>query len=265
MAKIHRLISLFLGLFIFGSGMAHDFWMQAHPYYTVPGQTVELSLHVGNDFVGDSLPNIASLYQSFSIYQAGKESEVAGAMGRDPAGYFIPDEEGTYLIGYQSVFNTTAIDFDTFMKYLDQEGLDAAKTTILAAREKPDRIKERYMRHVKSLVQVGDHHERDDSRLIIGHDLELVPQINPYLLQRGDALELSLNYLGKPVQDILVIAFSQHQPERVQRVRSDDSGRVSIKLDQGGPWLIKAVKIKRLIDQEQEWESHWASLTFAVR
>ena len=265
MAKIHRLISLFLGLLIFGTGMAHDFWMQAQPYYTVPGQTVELSLHVGNDFVGDSMPNVASLYQSFSIHRPNEEIEVDGAMGRDPAGYFVAEDEGTYLIGYQSVFNTTALDFDTFMKYLDEEGLNTAKTTILAAREKPDRIKERYMRHVKSLVQVGDRHDRDDSRLIIGHDLELVPQHNPYLLQRGDSLELTLNYLGNPIQDILVIAFNQTQPERAQRVRTDRSGQVSIKLDQGGPWLIKAVKIKRLIDQEQEWESHWASLTFGVR
>jgi uncharacterized GH25 family protein len=42
------------------------------------------------------------------------------------------------------------------------------------------------------------------------------------------------------------------------------NGEVTIELNDKGPWLVKAVKIKRLHETDVQWQSHWASLTFAV-
>ena len=255
---------MLLGLLASSFAVAHDFWIEARPYYTAPGDTVEFSLHVGEEFVGDSLPNIAQRYLAFSIYQPDRVIEMPGELGRDPAGYFQAPVEGTYLAGYQSIFNTTGIDSDTFVRYLEKEGLEHARKQFLNRDQKPASTTERFKRHAKVLWQTGQSFERDDSQLVIGYDLELVPRQNPYQLAPGSKLDLRLLYLGQPAADIMVAAFSKSAPDQVQTVRSDAQGRVSFVLDRPGPWLIKAVRIERLQDQQQEWESHWASLTFSL-
>jgi len=106
--------------------MAHDFWLEAAPFYTEPGKTVDLSVLVGNEYVGETLPNITSWYSDFSLYQPESRKDIQGELGRDPAGYFSATEEGTYAIGYQSTYTYTEIDSDTFNKYLREEGLQNA-------------------------------------------------------------------------------------------------------------------------------------------
>lgn len=243
---------------------AHDFWLEAHPFYTQTGKTVELSVHVGVDYIGDSLPNIPNWYTDFSIYQLGSKTPVEGTLGSDPAGSFKPEQEGTYAIGYESDYTYIEIDSDTFKKYLDEEGLDNA----IAYREKhkltQQPAREEYVRHVKTLVQSGNSFEIDNSTIKFGYDLEIIPLQNPYKKSINDQLDVQVLYHNAPEQDILVIAFSKLKPELMQRVRSNKQGIARITLDQSGPWLIKAVKIIRLENQKADWQSHWASLTFEM-
>ncbi len=250
---------------IVANSNAHDFWLEAHPFYTEPGDTVDLSVHVGNHFVGDSLPNIAGWYSDFSLYQVNGKSDIQGEMGRDPAGYFTAQQQGTYNIGYQSLFQFTEIDPDTFNKYLHAEGLDNALKYRQQQQQQNEPGKERYIRHAKALIQSGSKFTHDSSMLELGYELELVPLQNPYRKSINDELEVRLLYQGQAAADIQVVAFSKQQPEQVQIRRSDDNGMVRFKLDQAGPWLIKAVKIVRLQQDKAEWQSHWASLTFAVK
>jgi hypothetical protein len=47
--------------------------------------------------------------------------------------------------------------------------------------------------------------------------------------------------------------------------RTDGRGRATLKLDRPGFWLVKAVHmIPAPADAGADWESFWASLTFAV-
>ena len=252
-------------LLIFADSNAHDFWLEAHPFYTERGDTVDLSLHVGNHFVGDSLPNIASWYTDFSLYQATGKSDIPGEMGRDPAGYFSAQQQGTYSVGYQSVSQYSEIDPDTFNKYLREEGLNNALRYRQQHQQQNSHGKERYIRHAKALIQAGSTFTHDSSMLELGYELELVAQQNPYRKSVNDELPVRLLYQGQAAADVQVVAFSKHSPEQAQVRRSDDKGMVSFKLDQPGPWLIKAVKIIRLQQDQADWQSHWASLTFAVK
>lgn len=243
---------------------AHDFWLEAHPFYTQKGKTVELSIHVGNEYTGDSLPNIPNWYTDFSIYQPGSKTPVKGELGEDPAGNFKPEQEGTYAIGYQSTFTYIEINPETFNKYLNEEGLQNA----IEYRRKHQQTEapgiEDYVRHVKILVQSGKSFDIDHSRLKFGYELEIIPQQNPYKKDINDQLDFQVLYQSKPEYDIMVIAFSKQHPEKIQRVRTDNKGIARITLDQAGPWLVKAVKIIKLENQKAEWQSHWASLTFEM-
>ncbi|MCK5663878.1 MAG: DUF4198 domain-containing protein, partial [Thiotrichaceae bacterium] len=256
---------LFVCLTLFSSrGFTHDFWLEAHPFYTMPKKSVDISVHVGNQYVGDSLPNIVRWYSDFSLYQSNSKTNIEGELGRNPAGYFKPAQTGTYAIGYQSDFSYVDIDPDTFLKYLTEEGLDNA----ISYRQKNNLTKangkENYVRHAKTLVQSGNSYSVDNSKVNMGYELEIIPLSNPYQKKLNDSFKIKILYKNNPVQNILLTAFSKAEPEKIQTIRSNSKGEAAITLDQHGPWLLKAVKILRIEDDKANWQSHWASLTFEV-
>jgi uncharacterized GH25 family protein len=267
MKKTHYLFQIVIACLtlISDRGFSHDFWLEAHPFYTMPQKPVDISIHVGNQFVGDSLPNIVSWYSDFSLYQDNEKKEVNGELGRDPAGYFTPQENGTYAIGYQNYFTYIEIDAETFNLYLKMEGLDNA----INYRQKNGLNntvgKESYIRHPKTLVQSGDKFNIDNSMQNFGYELEIIPLSNPYKKKLNDPLSVKIVYQNKPVKDILLIALSKANPEKKQQIRTNDKGEATIVLDQTGPWLLKAVKIIPVKKEKEDWQSHWASLTFSIR
>ena len=247
-----------------GCAQAHDFWLEAGPYYSQPGDTVDISLHVGNHFVGDSQPNIFNYYDDFSLYNGPQATEIEGNLGDDPAGRFTPERPGTYLVGHQTTFSRIDIDAKTFNKYLQEEGLDNAIRFRQLHGLGDASAREDYIRHAKLLVQAGQAFEVDNALREIGYILEITPLQNPYRLRQGDRLSLKVKYRGQPSAGLLLIAFSRNHPERSQNLRTDEDGIATIVLDDHGPWLTKAVKILRSDKQEVDWQSHWASLTFSI-
>lgn len=255
-----------LGLLVLLSGIseAHDFWLEAHPFYTEPKNPVDISIHVGNQYVGDSLPNIVSWYQDFSLYDAKGKEEVDGELGRDPAGYFTPKQSGTYLIGYQSTWQSTEMDSDTFKKYLVEEGLQTDLQSNDYSNADVPLIREKYIRHGKALVQAGQNPEIDSSLVHTGYDLEIVPLQNPFSKSLGERLTVQVLFERKPAFNLMLIAFSKNNPNLEQRVRTDKHGNATIELNDSGEWLLKVVKLLPDNDHDTDWKSHWASLTFSL-
>jgi uncharacterized GH25 family protein len=258
-------ILTFVGVFFGSAAQAHDFWLEAHPFYTSTGKPVDISIHVGTNFSGDSLPNINDWYDDFSYFDGAAKKLVNGELGRDPAGYFIPQKTGSYMVGYQSTSSYAEIDSTIFMKYVTQEGLDNALAYAQKIQREGVLAKENFTRHAKALVQAGSRFERDSTQQIFGYTLEIIPLQNPYRKNLGETLDLRILYQGRPAQNILLHAYTRATPEQKQQVRSNAQGLATIKLDKSGEWLLKAVKIVRIKGDKADWQSHWASLTFAQK
>ena len=261
---------LFQMIFLLGSGFsgvlgAHDFWLEAQPFYTSVGKPVDISLHVGTQFNGDSLPNIDAWYEDFSYFDGALRKPVKGELGRDPAGYFTPRQSGSYVVGYQSTASYVEIDAATFMKYINEEGLDNARAYGENIAQTGALAKENFSRHAKALVQAGDGFERDSSMQAFGYTLEIIPLQNPYRQQSGSALPVRILYHGEPAKGVLLLAYTKALPGQKQQVRSNAQGIATIQLDKTGEWLLKAVKIVRIKGDKADWRSYWASLTFALK
>jgi hypothetical protein len=130
---------------------------------------------------------------------------------------------------------------------------------------------------------------------VLGFTLELVAEQDPSALRdvvaaEGDVLHaaelqpltVQLLFEGRPLAGALVRATPLvHAPRaedpavpfgaptpRPLRVRTDASGRAELRLPHRGEWLLTAVHMRPApadIDvPDVEWESFWASLTFAV-
>ena len=247
-----------------GNLAAHDFWIEPSKFRASVGEPIQFTLRVGQDFNGDSLPYITDWFSDYRVIGPQEEYPIQGIIGDDPAGEFIADKAGFYGVGYRSTKNFVELEPAKFKDYLEAEGLTAIINIREVNGDASSSGREFYSRCAKSLIKYGEPDSSDRFDAVFGYTLELIPERNPYALSPGDSLPIRLLYESEPIEDILVIAFTSNQPERKIEARTDSAGRVELELPHSGIWLIKAVHMIPVppSDQEADWESFWASLTF---
>jgi uncharacterized GH25 family protein len=245
---------------------AHDFWLDPSTFNAEIGDQISLTLRVGENLQGDTLPYINDWFSDYRIVSDDGERPVEGIMGDDPAGKFIAGTPGLHLIGYRSTNNFVELESQKFHDYLVQEGLEYV-VEIRKGRGDGDAAgREDYSRCAKTLVSVGDQHSGKIFNHPLGYTLELIPEKNPYTMIPGDTLPVQLLYLTEPIEDVLVVAFTQEEPDKKVSARTNRDGRVYLPLATAGVWLIKAVHIIETppSNTTADWESFWASLTFRL-
>jgi hypothetical protein len=239
---------------------AHDFWIEPESFRAAAGAKVPLHLHVGADFKGDSALFNAEQFNRYIVHGPSGDKPVDGQLGDDPAGTITIGSPGLYAVIYDSrKFDVSFDDFAKFADYLKDEGLERNLVVAKARAGGGGRINEVYSRCAKALI-AGPGADAAQANHDFGCALELIADSNPY---KENALRLRLLFRGKPVEGVLVQAFSKADPASKIRVRTDREGRVVIKLPRAGVWLVKAV---HMVPQARfirgDWESFWASLTF---
>lgn len=244
---------------------AHDFWIEPSAFRPAIAQRVAVRLRVGQEFKGDPVPRDLGLLKRFVLIGPGGETAVAGVPNTEPAGFLSIPAPGLYTIVYTSNQEPVQLDAKKFNDYLTQEGLEPIRD-LRAKRgqsEAPDR--EVFSRCAKALVQAGGGAAAAGWNRELGMRLELIPGENPYMLTDSQILPVRLLYDGKPLQGALVTAFTKERPGAKISVRSDAKGRVDLKIDRPGTWLVKSVHmIPAARESGADWESFWASLTFEV-
>ena len=242
----------------------HDFWIEPSAFTPAPGQRVAVRLRVGEHFRGDPVPRDPSRIERFAAVGPSGEARVAGVANSEPAGFMTFGSPGLHLLVYDSNHASVELGGEKFEEYLKMEGLEAVSTQRAKRGQTADPVKEVYSRCAKSLVAVGGGAGPGFDRTL-GLPLELVPEANPYTLQGGGELPVRLLYEGKPLAGALVMALQKDRPEPKLSVRSDAKGRVRLRLDRPGVWLVKAVHmVPAAKETGADWESFWASLTFEV-
>ena len=247
--------------------LAHDFWIEPSAFTPAPGQRVAVRLRVGEHFRGDPVPRLPERIERFAAVGPAGEEPVPGVPGGEPAGIVALGKPGLHLLVYDSDRSSVELAGEDFEKYLREEGLEAVSALRARRGQTGAPVKEVYSRCAKSLVAVGngsgpgfDRHDR-----IVGLPLELVPEANPYTLKKGGELPVRLYYGGKPLAGAQVMALQKDRPEPRLSARSDAQGRVRLRLDRPGVWLVKAVHMVPAPKAAgADWESFWASLTFEV-
>ncbi|HWM90541.1 MAG TPA: DUF4198 domain-containing protein [Thermoanaerobaculia bacterium] len=257
---------LVLGLLLTGSGLrAHDFWIEPSSFRPKPGAKVGVRLRVGEHLRGDPVPRNPERIERFATVGPSGEAEVAGVPGSDPAGWASPAAPGLHWIVYDTNHATVEQTGPKFDSYLGEEGLERIRDLRRGAKEGP--VKEIYSRCAKALLAVGAVGDSAGAGhdKVLGLELELVPERNPYALKPGESLPVRLLYRGKPLAGALVVALAGQSPDAKVSARSDNKGRASLRLDRPGLWLVKAVHmVPAPAGSGAEWESLWASLTFEL-
>jgi uncharacterized GH25 family protein len=266
-------LALLLVVVSIPAARAHDFWIEPSTFIPAPGQRVAVRLRVGQELRGDPVPRELGLLQRFVMVGPGGEGPVPGLPNTDPAGFAAFESPGLYTVVYDSGRHPLELDAAKFEQYLRQEGLEKIADLRVRRGQTAAGAKEVFSRCAKSLIAAsatgavnvagnagGSRYDRP-----LGQRLELVPEKNPYTLTGGGELPVRLLYEGKPLAGALVVALPKDRQAAPVSARSDSRGRVRLKLDHPGFWLVKAVHmIPAPPDAGADWESFWASLTFGV-
>lgn len=246
---------------------AHEFWIEPEGYAVDSDEMIRADIRIGEEFQGDAFPFIPARFRSFSQHDAQGVAPVEGTIGEFPALTAMPRADGLTLFTYVSTERSiTFQEWEKFQFYLDYEGLDNIPERHEARGLPRDRIREIYFRCAKTLVNVGPAISGEDRAT--GMPIELVAMANPATIKPGDEVRFQLLWHGEPLPDTQVALF--HKPAggtEADRIttRTDAKGHVTFTLDTPGAFMAAAVHMTEPEpDQDADWQSHWATLTFAV-
>lgn len=245
---------------------AHDLWIEPGAYAPAPGQRVAVRLRLGQGFRGDPVPRDPKLLERFAALGAQEEAAIPGVPNTEPAGFVSFPSPGLRTLVYDSRREPVELDAAKFEEYLREEGLEKVISLRKERGQSAAPGREVFSRCAKALVAVGGKEAggRGYDR-VAGLPLELVPEKNPYSLAGRGELPVRLLYQGKPLEGVLVMALQKGRAGEAVSARTDRKGRVALRLDRPGAWLVKAVHmIPAPKEAGADWESFWASLTFEI-
>lgn len=240
---------------------AHDLWIEPSSFRPVESQLFAVRLRVGEAFRGEPVPRDEKRTERFVAVGPVGEIFLNGTEGTDPAGFAVLPKSGTWVLVYDSNHATSELEGPKFEAYLAEEGLERISELRAQRGQTAARGREIYSRCAKSLVVVGEGPAEGFDRTV-GLPLELVPEASPAGLPVNTELPVALLFRGKPLAGALVVAVPREKPDAKVSGRTDADGRVRLRLDHAGDWLIKAVHMEPApADSGADWESFWASLT----
>ncbi len=267
-----------------GTLRAHDMFLKLSSYYLEPNATATVALINGTFDKSENLITRDRMLD-VSIFGPGGVAHPPMSAWRDTAAHhsspdstdtallsFETGEAGTYVIGVSTGARVFTLAADTFNLYLEHDGvLDMLETRRQQGRL-GERATERYSKHVKAVVQVGERRSGEFAHAL-GYPVEFVPLQNPYTLGVGDALEVRFLRAGQPVANQLVYAshegYHGHNDEggHIEAVstRTNAQGVARISLSHAGKWYVRAIHMVEPDEPEVDYESNWATLTFEIR
>jgi hypothetical protein len=249
--------------------LAHDLFLKLDDYFPQPNTRVLVPVLNGTfssseaDVAPDRIVDISL------VTPAGRARVGSDAWSARNDTSFLALETGapgTYVVGVSTRTRDFSLDAESFNQYLEHDGIP----DVLEARRRDNELDrdvvERYAKHVKALFQVGD--VRTDAYATpLGYPAEIVPLENPYSLGVGSELSVVSLVDGGPVGNQLVIAGGEGAegtiPER--STRTDAEGIARFVLDTPGKWYVKFIHMVPSPEEGIDYESKWATLTFAVR
>jgi hypothetical protein len=252
--------------------LAHDLFMKLDTYFLAANSQVTVPVYNGtfmkseNSITTDRVLDVSVVKQGKRI-SVGTDRWLAGENNYTTYLTIETGPPGTVVIGTSTKTRDFGLAAADFNGYLEGDGIP----DVLAARERDGELGvdvwERYGKHIKAIVQVGDTRS-DDYSVKLGYPAEIVPMSNPYDLSVGDEIVVQCLVDGKPVSGQLVLAGGDGANGVIDETegRTDGYGNITVKISEPGRWFIKFINmVKMPNDPDVDYESKWATLSFEVR
>ena len=267
--KKQTIFASILSLALVASIFGHDLFLKADSFFLAPNSKFTIKVMNGTFQASEGAVSFARL-NDVSVVSAGKtvhpletdftKNETTAFMN------LTTGATGTYVIGLSTKSREIALKAADFNEYLKEDGLPDTLEERRKTGELEKDAKERYAKHVKAILQVGDK-RTDDYKAVLGYPVELIPQQNPYKLKKGDTIDILCLKDGKPLVGQVVLAGREENEKIViaPELRSDKNGIVKLRLDGARNSYVKFINMAKLNDPNLNYESKWTTLTFEMK
>lgn len=263
--------ALFAAILLFPFGgpvLGHEFWIEPTDYMIDSDRTIEARLKVGQSFEGSVLRFFPNMITRFEIYRGGDVAVVKARLGDDPALSMPPMGDGLLVAVHETTDNIlTYTEWQTFTGFVTHKGYPDLIDQHQARGLPKAQFRESYRRFAKSLIAAGRGAGQDHR---VGLRTEIVALANPYTDDISDGLPIQVWFEDKPRAGAQIEVFRREGGEEVftEFLKTDADGKVTIPAFAGAEYLVDAVVIQPLANDDPEagpvWESLWASLTYRI-
>jgi uncharacterized GH25 family protein len=254
------------------AALAHDMFLKPSQYFVAPNALIPTVLLNGTFDKSSNSIDRSRLLDISLVGPAGRsriDTAAWDAKGDTSRVTFQAGAAGTYVLGVSTKPSAIELDAKDFIAYLKEDGLPDELARRETSGEANADAHERYAKHVKSIVQVGDPRTQGYAT-VLGYPAEIVPLENPYALGSSGTLRVRILVDGTPVGNQYVV-FGGRTPSggtiAERNTRSGPDGVASIAVTGPGVWYVKFINMRRLAAHPEgiTHESKWATLTFGVR
>ena len=268
---MRRISTSLLLLFLFFTLSSHELFLKSDSYFLNTYSHSELYLFNGTF---DQSENVITRDRIINPQIIGPEYNFKPApddfYDKGKATYlkYKTAGPGTYVAGVSTKPRSIELSGAEFLEYLEHEGL----TEVISDRKNKGitntSANEKYSKHVKAILQVGETRTADFS-MELNYPIEFIPLKNPYNLSIGDEMSFRLLYLGKPLSNQTVHVSSRKninvKDGQETSLRTNKEGEVSFTISNEGQWYIATIHMLESEEEDFEYESNWATLTFEVK
>lgn len=272
--RLRRLAIALLFMLPAGALSAHELFWHPSTFFLAPNTSVRMPLFNGTFSQSEAIlawPRIVDLSVVSPDGRAAMDSTKWDTLTDTSTSWlsYTTGKPGTYVVGLSTKLGAARL---VEAKDFNQHLVDYGLPDVLAERGKDGSLESaaryRLHKHAKAIFQVGDAHS-DGWATTLGYPAELVPLENPYAVKPGATLGFKCLVDGKPMPDQFVAiggrVGSAGEEQLPVTTRSDQDGVVRVKLDRAGFWYVKFIHMARVNDDQVDYESKWATITFEVR
>lgn len=273
--KVSIVVSGVMALAICGQAFGHEMFLKPQKSFVAPN-TDQVVYLVNGTFDKSENSITRDRMQDVTIVSNGKVIKPPTSNWSDgPKNTYSilkykSGDPGTYVFGVSTKPKIIELPAKDFVSYLKHDGI--VDTLATFDEKKFPKVRERYSKHVRAIVQVGDKKTNDFAKPL-GYPVEIIFDQNPYSLKFGDSASFRVLYKGKPLANQVVKAsyegFHGHDSTgghiNSYNLRTDSNGRAKFLLNNKALWYISLIYMQKINDPKADYESNWATVTFQVK
>lgn len=252
---------------------AHDTWLLPTRATVPPGLSVALDLTSGMGFPASESPIDPARVRAARLRLAGRTTALpAPGKGAKSLRYDVfLARPGVATVWAELAPRELALEPKDVEGYLTEIGAPDSVRYRYMAQPIPRHWRERYVKHAVTYVRVASPVRpvpKGDSSWAAptGMRFELVPERDPTALRAGDLLVVRLVRDGAPaIGEMVALTGPGAEGARAMLRHTDEHGRAAYVVPRSGRWLVRATQLRHAASPDLDWESDFATLTFAVR
>jgi uncharacterized GH25 family protein len=209
---------------------AHEMFLKPASHHLAPNAKTTVALFNGT-FDKSENPITRDRMKAVAVLANGQVSAPPPSQWRDDKVTSYLDltvgGPGTYAVGVSTAPKIIELSADNFEEYLAHDGIEDTLKARQAEKVPRTPVRERYSKHVKTLLQVGSA-QSDDHAKPLGFPAEILLAQNPAAVKVGDTLGFKALIRGQPMAGQLVYAsyagFPGKDGAKAVRLRTDAAG-----------------------------------------